>query len=293
MGDKLKVAVIGGGSGGYPAAIRAARLGAEVALIENDLLGGVCLNRGCIPTKALLQSGEILKTIKDSGIFGIQCGDGKVDFRAVISRKNSVIQQLRRGVERLLAAKKIKIIKGTATLLDPSTVQILETEDKIKVDKIIIATGSRPIKLDINGFEGPDILDSDKFLEMEDLPKSVVIIGGGVIGVEFAQILNRMGVELTILELMENLVPEIDKEIAQGLEKSIIEEGIKVFTKAEIKGITHGKDLKTIIFTVGEESKKCKAERVIVSVGRRPDLSHLNVDTIGLAQENNTLIVNE
>jgi dihydrolipoamide dehydrogenase len=293
MDDKLKVAVIGGGSGGYPAAIRAARLGAEVTLIEKDSLGGVCLNRGCIPTKALLQSGEILKTIKDSGIFGIKCGDGKVDFRAVISHKNSVIQKLRQGVEGLLSAKKIRIIKGTAMLIDPSTIQILETEDKIKVDKIIIATGSRPTKLNINGFEGSDVLDSDKFLEMEDLPKSAVIIGGGAIGVEFAQILNRMGVEVTTLELMENLVPEADKEIAQALEKNIIEEGIKVFTKAEIKAIKHGKDLNTINFTVGDESKKCKAERVIVTVGRKPDLSHLNVDTIGLAQENNTIIVND
>jgi dihydrolipoamide dehydrogenase len=130
------------------------------------------------------------------------------------------------------------------------------------------------------------------FLEMESLPKSAVIIGGGVIGVEFAQILHRMGVEVTVLELMENLIPGADKEIAVALGNSLVEEGIKVFTKASVKEIVHGRTQKTIGFQVGEEAKKCKAERVIVSVGRRPDLSHLNVDKVGLAQERGRLVVN-
>ncbi|RLB33168.1 MAG: dihydrolipoyl dehydrogenase, partial [Deltaproteobacteria bacterium] len=212
MVNRTKITVIGGGVGGYPAAIRAARMGSEVTLIEKDLLGGVCLNRGCIPTKSLLQSGQIIKTIKESEVFGIRCRDYQIDLNAIINRKNSVIQQLRKGVEKLLAAKKVRIVKGTATFIDPSTVQILETQEKIKSDKIIIATGSRPKRLNIEGAEGPDILDSDKFLEMQTLPKSVVIIGGGVVGVEFAQILNRLGVDVTILEMMENLIPSMDKE---------------------------------------------------------------------------------
>jgi pyruvate dehydrogenase E2 component (dihydrolipoamide acetyltransferase) len=215
---KAKITVIGGGVGGYPAAIKAARMGAEVTLIEKDLLGGVCLNWGCIPTKSLLQSGQVIRTIKEAETFGIGCGNYKVDFGAIMNRKNSVIQQLRNGVEKLLAAKQVRIVKGTATFLDSTTIQILETKEMIKSDKIIIATGSRPVRLNIQGAEGPDILDSDNFFEMESLPKSVVIVGGGVIGVEFAHILNQLGVDVTILEMMEHLIPGMDKEIALALE---------------------------------------------------------------------------
>lgn len=293
MGSKIRLTVIGGGVGGYPAAIKAARLGAEVTLIERDLMGGTCLNWGCIPTKSLLKSGQVIRTIKESGIFGIECGSYKVDFSAVMNRKNSVVQQLRNGVEKLVAAKKISVIKGTATLLDSSTVQILGTKEKIKSDKIIIATGSRPGKLKIQGGDGPDILNSDGFLAMESLPKSVAIIGGGVIGVEFAQILNRMDVDVTILEMMEGLIPGTDKEIALALEKSIKEEGIKVFTKATVEKIAHSKGENTVHFIHGKESRKCVAEKVIMSVGRIPELKDLNADKVGLEQKKGALLVNE
>ncbi|MCK4791670.1 MAG: dihydrolipoyl dehydrogenase [Desulfobacteraceae bacterium] len=290
---KTKITVIGGGVGGYPAAIKAARMGSEVTLIEKDVLGGVCLNRGCVPTKSLLQSGGVIKTVKESGIFGVKCGDYIVDFNTIMERKNSVVQQLRNGVEKLLTAKKVRIIKGTATLLDSSTVQILETQEKIKSDKIIIASGSTPATLNIEGAEGPDLWNSDNFLAMENLPKSVAIIGGGVIGVEFAQILNQLGVDVTILEMMETLIPGMDKEIAQALEKSIVDEGIKVFTKAHVKKITNDKQKNSVRFTNENGSKECETEKVIISVGRKPDLTWLNLDKIGLATKKCALLVNE
>jgi len=290
---KTKITVIGGGVGGYPTAIKAARMGAEVTLIEKDLLGGVCLNWGCIPTKSLLQSGQVIRTIKEAKTFGIECGNYKVDLGAIMNRKNSVIQQLRNGVEKLLAAKRVRIVKGTATFLDSTTVQILETKEKIRSDKIIIATGSKPVNLNIQGAEGPDILDSDKFFEMESLPKRVVIIGGGVIGIEFAHILNRLGADVTILEMMENLIPGMDKEIALAVEERTVQEGIKVFTKANVKKITHGREKNTVTFELEEKSKKCVAEKVILSVGRKPDLTVLNVDKVGLAHKDSTLLVNE
>jgi len=157
-------------------------MGSEVTLIEKDVLGGVCLNRGCVPTKSLFQSGGVIKTVKESGIFGVKCGDYIVNFNTIMERKNSVVQQLRNGVEKLLTAKKVRIIKGTATLLDSSTVQILETQEKIESDKIIIASGSTPATLNIEGAEGPDLWNSDNFLAMENLPKSVAIIGGVLLG---------------------------------------------------------------------------------------------------------------
>ena len=289
--EKTRVTIIGGGVGGYPAAITAARMGAEVILVEKDVLGGVCLNRGCIPTKSLLQSAQVIKTIEESEIFGIRCKEYKIDFHEIMNRKNSVVEQLRKGVESLLVSKQIRILKGTAKLLNSKTIQILETKEKIKSDRIIIATGSKAVTPDIEGADDPAIWDSNRFLEMESLPKSAVIIGGGVIGVEFAQILSRLGVDVTILELMENLVPGMDKEIALALEKSLAEGGIGIFTKTKVHKITQHKSHADVTFEFEGKAKRISAEKAIISVGRKPDLSLLNVDRLGLAHKNDTLLV--
>jgi len=235
----------------------------------------------------------VIKTIEESKHFGIYCGEHKIDFTAIMNRKRQVTEQLRNGVEKLLNAKGIRVIKGTATLVDSSTVEILENKEKVKSEKIIIATGSRPAKLNIKGLEEANVLDSDGFLEMKRIPRTAVIIGGGVIGVEFAQILNRLGVNVTILELMEHLIPEIDKEIALALEKSITEEGINVFTKANINRIEKQKGQNTTFFTFQGKQKEIKAEKIILCVGRKPDLKLLNVKKIGLDNRNHMLIVND
>jgi len=288
-----RITIIGGGVGGYPAAIKAARLGAEVTLVEKDHMGGVCLNRGCIPTKTLLQSGQVISTIQESEVFGIHCGDYKVDFGAIMNRKNSIVETLRSGVLKLLAAKKINVIKGTAAILDASTVKVLETGNEIKSDSIIIASGSKPGKLKMAGAESQNVWDSDRFLEMDRLPKKVAIVGGGFIGVEFAQILNRMGVDVTILEMMDTLISGSDREIAKALEKSLVDEGISVFTNADIKDIKHGKIKNSVNFLLNGEPQKCEAEKVILSVGRKPDLSWLDLNGIGLATRRGALYVDE
>jgi dihydrolipoamide dehydrogenase len=288
-----RITIIGGGVGGYPAAIKAARMGAEVTLIEKDHMGGVCLNRGCIPTKALLQSGQVISTIQKSEVFGIKCGNYEIDFSAVMNRKNSIVEQLRNGVEKLLAVKKVNVIKGTAAILNASTVKILETQEEIKSDNIIIATGSKPGKLPIKGADSQEVWDSDRFLEMESLPKKVAIVGGGFIGVEFAQILNQMGSDVTILEMMDTLIAGADREIAKALEKSLVDMGIKIVTKAKIKDIKPGKTKTSVTFLLDGELKKCHAEKVILSVGRKPDLTWLDVDKIGLATKQGALYVDE
>jgi dihydrolipoamide dehydrogenase len=290
---KTRIVIIGGGVGGYPAAITAARRGAEVTLIEKDLLGGTCLNWGCIPTKSLLQSGEVIRIIKESEVFGIECGNHKVNFQGIINRKNEVTQQMRSGVEKVLKAKQIRVIKGTATLIDSATVEILETGERIQSDKIIIATGSRPKELPIEGADGPNVWDSNEFLEMKSLPQSAIIIGGGVIGVEFAQILKSMGTDVTILEMMENLVPGTDKEIALALQESIVKDGIRVFTRVAVKRIGYEQGASVVAFEVEGERKEILAEKVVISVGRKPDLSLLNADKLGLAHKNGALVVDE
>ena len=288
-----RVTIIGGGMGGYPAAIKAARMGARVTLIEKGPLGGVCLNRGCIPTKSLLQSCQVIKTVTESDLFGVRSGDPQIDLKSIMGRKNRVVSQLREGVEKLLAAKKVRIIQGTARIMDPSSVQIQETGETVESDKIIIASGSRPRNLGLKGTEAPGIWDSDDFLEMKRLPKRVAIIGGGVVGVEFAQILHRLGADVTILEMLDGLLPGVDREIALALEQKLVEEGIKIFTKAAIGEIKHRRGSKTVEFTVNGRNMKCVASKIIVSVGRNPDLSWLNTDQLGLATKDGALQVNE
>ncbi|MBN1382180.1 MAG: dihydrolipoyl dehydrogenase [Deltaproteobacteria bacterium] len=293
MTEKAKITVIGGGVGGYPAAIRAARMGADVTLIERDVLGGTCLNRGCIPTKALLQSASVIQTMKESQIFGITCKGYEVNFSAVMNRKNNVVSRLSGGVASLLNAKKIKIIKGTASFVDPQTVQISETGEKIKSDKILIASGSQPGKIPVPGIDGPGVMDSTQVLEMKSLPKSAVIIGGGVIGVEFAQFLNAMGTSVTILEMLPNLIPTLDLEISVHLQKLIAKTGVNVITNAAVKGIADKDDANEVTYLLADKTGSVSAEKVILTVGRKPDFSFLNIDKVGIKHDGGAIVVNE
>jgi dihydrolipoamide dehydrogenase len=291
---KVKLTIIGGGTGGYPAAIRAARLGAEVTLIEKDLLGGVCLNRGCIPTKALLQAAKVINTMKSSNVFGVKCNGYSIDFHAIMTRKSAISDQLRNGVKGLLGAKKVQVIQGTASLVDPRTIQIQETGEKIASDSILIAVGSKPAVPLIEGIDGPDVMDSNGALSMDTLPKSVVIIGGGVISCEFAEILSTMGTTVTILELMPTIIPEIDRTITAILHKSMETSGIRILVNAQVKKIQHKKNGENIVtYSVDGKEQSIKAEKVLAMVGRKPALDALNIDDLGIACGKGAIVVNE
>jgi dihydrolipoamide dehydrogenase len=293
MAQKTRITIIGGGVGGYPAAIRAARMGAEVVLIEKKALGGTCLNWGCIPTKALLQSAGILHMIKQSGVFGIKCGAAEADFDAIMGRKNAVVAQLTRGVQSLLAAKKIEVIQGTAAIRDPGTVVIEETGRQVSSDYILIATGSTSMGIPIEGIDGPDVMNSTQFLDMKSLPKSVVIIGGGVIGVEFGQFLNAMGTKVTLIELTPGLLPGSDRQIAALLEKMLVRSGIEVATSAAAKRIDHEDAGNTVTYAVNGQEKKATAEKILLTVGRKPDLSLLGDGKLGIKCEKGRIVVDE
>jgi dihydrolipoamide dehydrogenase len=277
--------------GGYPAAIVAARAGADVTLVEKDHLGGVCLNWGCIPTKSLLQSCQVVRTVTESHVFGVQAGEARIDLQAVMGRKNAVVERLREGVRKLLEAKRIRMVKGTAELADRSTVRVRETGETLPSDRILIATGSRPRRLNIPGFGGPGIWDSNDFLVMRRLPRRAAIVGGGVIGVEFAQILSRLGAQVTILEMLDRLVPGVDREISLALEQALRAEGIEVFTGARVRGVEHRRGLRTVEFNVEGKSIKRAVGAVVVSVGREPDLAWLDAERLGLALEKGALRV--
>jgi len=293
MADKRKITVIGGGVGGYTAAIKAARLGADVILIEKDLLGGTCLNRGCIPTKALLQAAEVVQTIEEAPLFGIRCDDHRIDFTAVAKRKDAVVGQLRTGVASLLKRRRIKMVSGTAFFKDASTVEIKETGQKLESDNIIVTSGSQPGRIALEGSDAPGVLDSDQVLELTELPQSLVIIGGGVVGVEFAQIFKQLGAAITLLEMMPTLIPGADREIAQALEKSLSEAGIEVVTQIAVKKIGRRKGQHKVAFEHAGHLKNVSAEKVILAVGRKPNTAGLGLDRIGLGHNNGTITVNE
>jgi len=290
------IVIIGGGPGGYVAAIRASQLGAQVTLIEKDTLGGTCLNRGCIPTKALLESANVLAEIRDAAVFGISAEKVSIDFSAVAKRKEAVVQQLVSGVNSLMKKNKIEVIKGTGTLIDSRTVGILETGDQINADNIIIATGSKPTTVPIKGIDEPGVITSDEALAMEKFPKSIIIIGGGVIGLEFAQIMHRMGSKVTIVEMMPQVLPTEDTEIANMLMDILKKEGMEIFTDVSVTSISGSQQGREVVsFTTGDGNNKQErvAEKVLLAVGRSPNTDDLGGDKLGLNVDNGKLVVNE
>ena len=293
MTSKLKITIIGGGVGGYPAAIKAARAGADVTLVEKDLLGGTCLNRGCIPTKSLLHAGEVVQIMQESKTFGVNCKGYTIDFRAMMARKQAVVNQLRNGVQGLLKKKKVKIVTGSAQLLEPGKVKIAETGELIKSDKVLIATGSKPKHLDFKGSAGLELLNSDQALEIKELPKSVVIVGGGVIGLEFAQIFNNLGVKVTILEVLEEIAAGIDTDIAAALGKVMSGRGVDIVTGASIQRLSKKKDLITVHYDAAGKMQTAVGEKIIMAVGRAPVTDGLGAEKIGLAMEKGALVVSD
>ena len=204
---EARVVVVGGGPGGYVCAIRAAQLGTGVVLVEKDQLGGTCLNRGCIPTKALLACAETLETIREAGEFGIEVADPVPNLAAMIERKNGISETLRKGIAQLLKANKIDYVQGTAKLTAPNQLQV-ERENgllTIKAEKIILATGSEPAELPTFDFSQPSILTSTSGLELTKIPAKMIIVGSGVVGSEFATVFNALGTKVTMIELMDRI----------------------------------------------------------------------------------------
>lgn len=294
---KKHIIVIGAGVGGYVAAIRAAQLGAKVTLIERaDTLGGTCLNRGCIPTKALLRSAEVLSLAKGGAeAFGIHVEKASLDFPAVMKWKSATVSRLVNGVSSLMKKNKITVVKGTGTILDPKTVTVIESKETIKGDYILIASGSKPLKVPIKGIDEPGVITSDEALSLEKLPQSILIIGGGVVGLEFAQIFCRMGAKVTIVEMMPQILPNEDTELASTLERALKKEGVEIVTGASVSSIASNKHGEKVVSFTNKESKveERTVSSVLVAVGRGPNTDNLGAEKIGLKMEKGRIIVNE
>lgn len=292
MNEKFDLTVIGGGPGGYVAAIRACQLGLKVAVIEERQMGGTCLNRGCIPTKSLLHSAEIFHLAKSGSEFGIEVENIQFNYNKIVDKKDSVVKQLRAGVEALVKSNGAVIYNGKAVIKDRNTIEITGKDTKvIHSDKIIIATGSKPAKPPIPGIEGELVLDSDAVLELKECPDSVVIIGGGVIGVEFATVFNSLGKEVTIIEMMDAILPGIDAEISSALRKSLEKRGVKIFTGSKVILLTSDNKA-TCSFETNGTKKSVVADRVIVAIGRKPNSNGVGLENIGVELEKGFIQVN-
>ncbi|MDQ7783912.1 MAG: dihydrolipoyl dehydrogenase [Desulfomonilaceae bacterium] len=291
--NKERVLVVGGGVGGYPAALRAARLGANVTLIEKEKIGGVCLNKGCIPTKVLLHCASLYEEFKRASIFGLITDEVRIDYGKVSARKNAIVARLAAGVKSLLNAKNVSMITGTAVFRDSNRLEILETGEVLTGDKIILATGSVPAQLPVSGNNDIRLLTSDDLLTLEEPSRSLLIVGGGYIGVELGQFFGRMGVDVTIVEMLDRVVPTEDAEIGKALEASLSKEGIKILTRTTVKSIEKSGGDKKVILAAPDGVKEIVVSEVAQTIGRRPNCSGMNVERIGLRTEMGRIPVND
>jgi dihydrolipoamide dehydrogenase len=278
--SNFDVVVLGGGTGGYVAAVRGAQLGLKVALVERDKVGGTCLHRGCIPSKAYLRSAELLHQFKRSKEFGISTGDVSFDFGTVFSRKEKIVGNLHKGVQGLLKKSGVTVIEGQGALVPPSIfspnglVSVMTPagqQELLEPDKIILATGSRPKTMGIP-VDGHYIMTSDNALARETLPKSCIIIGGGVIGMEWASLLNDFGVEVTVLEFLPRILPTEDEEVSAELAKLMSRRKVKIVNGAAVLPETVKVENGEVSLNakIGDEAVRFTAEALLLSVGREP-----------------------
>jgi dihydrolipoamide dehydrogenase len=295
--SEREIVIIGGGPGGYVAAIRAAQLGAKVTLIEKDELGGTCTNWGCIPTKALLRGVELLESLEGVKDFGIQVGQVAVDFSKLMARKDRAVKTLVSGVGGLMKSNGIEVIKGKARLISPQKIEVVdEKQQKVtyQARKIIIATGSVSADLPIPGAKLAGVIDSDGALQLTHIPESMVIIGGGPIGLEFGTIFAALGTKVTILEMLPQILPSEDPEVASALDKSLKRFKILTLPGCRVKEITTGSEGKgKVVALTGEGEKAFEAQYVLVAVGRKPNIEGLGLQEVGVRFSKKGIEVNE
>ena len=293
----MKIVVIGGGPGGYVAAIRAAQLGAEVTLVEKNAMGGTCLNVGCIPTKALIHSADLYHEIKkDAAKNGIVVGDVSIDFAAMQKKKQSVVKQLVGGVGGLMSANGITVVKGTAKFKSHTEIEV-ETAEGAKTlgfDKALIASGSVPSVVPIPGYDLDGVVDSTGALNFEEIPQSLCIIGGGVIGIEMAHVYQRLGTKVTVVEMLPDILINLDSDITAVMKKLMKKNKVDILLETKVNAIEKAENGLAVRVTAADGTEKAiEAEKVLMCVGRRPATEELGLGEIGIATERNRILVDE
>ncbi|KQY87686.1 dihydrolipoamide dehydrogenase [Paenibacillus sp. Root52] len=300
------VAILGGGTGGYVAAIRAAQLGKQVVIIEKDKLGGTCLHRGCIPSKALLRSAEVYAEIQESETYGIETTGSTLVFPKVQARKDAIVEQLHQGVQYLMKKNKIQVVHANGRVIGPSifspqsgavAVEFEDGEmDTVVPTNLIIATGSRPRVLPGLEPDGQYIMSSDEALRMDELPASLIIVGGGVIGLEWASMLNDFGVEITVVEAAEHVLPAEDEDVAKEMQRLLGKRGVRFLTGSKILTETYSaqKDGIQVDVELGNNKQETlTAEKMLVSVGRQANVENIGLENTDIKLERGFIAVNK
>ncbi|MHA7766465.1 dihydrolipoyl dehydrogenase [Bacillus atrophaeus] len=305
MATEYDVVILGGGTGGYVAAIRAAQLGLKTAVVEKEKLGGTCLHKGCIPSKALLRSAEVYKTSREAAQFGVETSDVSLNFEKVQHRKQEIVDKLANGVQHLMKKGKIDVYEGYGRILGPSifspmpgTISVErnngEDNDMLIPKHVIIATGSKPRMLPGLEADGKYILTSDEALQLKELPESIIIVGGGVIGIEWASMLHDFGVKVTVIEYADRILPTEDKDISKEMQNLLAKKGIEIvtgskvltdsFTKTDGVSIQAEKDGETVTYS---------AEKMLISVGRQANVEGIGLENTDIVTENGVISVND
>lgn len=282
MLKKYDVAVIGGGPGGYSAAIKAAQLGGKVVIFEKENVGGTCLNVGCIPTKCLLDKAALIDKIRKNTENGIFKEAGLFSWKKVQENKDSVVKKLTSGVEGIMRSYGIDVVKGKALVREPGLIVLEGNGGKYEAGKIIIATGSKVFVPKIKGIEKENVIDSTKALGLKKVPISLVIIGGGVIGLEFASIYSTFGTNVTVIEMLPSILPNEDREVVAGLYKELEKRKIKIITGARVEEICEGSGTKVVRYSKDKIVEGIEAEYVLVAVGRVPNIEGIDTEKLGL-----------
>ena len=287
----MKLLIIGAGPGGYETALAAAKRGVEVVLVEAGPVGGTCLNEGCIPTKSFCKNAQLLEQLREAEAFGVSELAFNFDFKAVTARKNAVVEQLRGGVESLLSHKLITLVRGKASFKDAHTVVV--GDDEYTADYIIIATGSVSASIPVPGADLEGVLTSKEILDIEELPKKLCVIGGGVIGLEFASIFNSFSCEVTVLEYCKEILPRFDTDLAKRLKQCLGKKGIDINTQSQVLSISKEDDQYKVTFLRKGKEESVVADKVLMAVGRKANVDSLNLSEAGVEFGPRGVVVNE
>lgn len=305
MAKEYDLVILGGGTGGYVAAIRASQLGLSVAVVEKNKLGGTCLHAGCIPSKALLRSAEVYQTAKKSSEYGVETSNVLLNYARVQERKSEIVSQLHNGVKQLMKKGKIDVYEGIGRILGPSifspmpgTISVElksgEENEMLIPKNVIVATGSRPRTLPGLTIDGEKVITSDEALKMETLPASIIIVGGGVIGIEWASMLTDFDVDVTVVEYSDRILPTEDQDISREMTKLLKAKGVNIITSAKVMADTLSIDGQVKISAqVGDDMQEYEAEKLLVSVGRQANVEGIGLENTDIVVENGVIATND
>lgn len=297
MAKEFDVCVIGSGPGGYVAAIRASQLGFSTAIVEKRHLGGVCLNIGCIPTKALLRSAEVFESIEHAGDYGINVKEYSADFGEIIKRSRKVADKMSKGVQFLMKANKVEVFEGKGVFESKDQIKVVDDKDKtkeqVKAKNFIIATGARPRELPNIEIDGKMVIDSERAMKLEKKPEKMVVMGAGAIGVEFAYFYHSIGTEVTIVELKDSLVPVEDKDVGKELGKIYKKKGMTIKTGSTVDKVEKDGDGVKVTIKTGDETETVKADVLLSAVGVVGNVEDIGLDEIGVEHEKGAIKIDK